>query len=45
MYKPLSFVVVSSVEFLVMEVTVTLAPATAFPCGSVTVPAMLPYTA
>src|SRR5690348_14068403 len=25
--------------------TVTLAPVTAFPCGSVTVPAMLPYTA
>src|SRR6266705_2803784 len=28
-----------------MLVTVTLAPATAFPCGSVTEPVMLPYTA
>jgi hypothetical protein len=38
-------VVVSSLVFFVIEVTVTLAPATAFPCGSVTVPAILPYTA
>src|SRR5271169_4393287 len=28
-----------------MEVTVTLAPTTALPCGSVTVPMMLPKTA
>src|SRR5260370_11101935 len=28
-----------------MSVTVTFAPATALPCGSVTVPIMLPYTA
>jgi hypothetical protein len=42
---PLSFVVVSSAVPLVNEVTVTLAPATELPCGSVTVPRMLPYTA
>src|SRR5260370_2618695 len=42
---PLSFVVASAVVPFEMLVTVTLAPATAFPCGSVTEPVMLPYTA
>src|SRR5712691_4477932 len=42
---PLSFVVVSSTVFLVTDVTLTWAPDIAFPCGSVTVPIMLPKTA
>src|SRR6267143_739470 len=42
---PLSFVVASSVVPFAVFVNVTFAPATAFPCGSVTVPTRFPYTA
>src|SRR6202030_511892 len=42
---PLSFDVVSNAVLFEIEVTVTFAPLTAFPCASVTVPMMLPKTA
>src|SRR6267142_2790630 len=42
---PLSFVVASSSVPFAVLVSVTFAPATAFPCGSVTVPTRFPYIA